>query len=90
MMGGHLLVIEDQGQQGFIQGILTKADYVFWIGLYKAGDGWIWVHGGHHNTSLFEIKGNTGSCVLANKVGYYSGICNLTYRFICQMEAVKI
>ncbi|XP_075071238.1 killer cell lectin-like receptor subfamily F member 2 isoform X2 [Mixophyes fleayi] len=91
MMGAHLLVIEDQGQQGFIHQILTQqTGDMFWIGLYHQGDGWRWVNGQHHNTNLFQLEVNSENCALMNNVGYHTGICNSTYRFICQREAVKI
>ncbi|XP_075071236.1 killer cell lectin-like receptor subfamily G member 1 isoform X2 [Mixophyes fleayi] len=81
IMGAHLLVIEDQGQQ---------TDDMFWIGLYHKGDGWRWVNSRHYNTSLFQLEVNSENCALMNEVGYHTGICNSTYRFICQREAVKI
>ncbi|XP_075071241.1 killer cell lectin-like receptor subfamily B member 1B allele B isoform X2 [Mixophyes fleayi] len=81
MMGAHLLVIEDQEPQ---------TDDMFWIGLYRAGDGWRWVNSRHYDTSLFQLEVNSGNCALMNKHGYYTGTCNSKNRFICQRKAVKI
>ncbi|XP_075071976.1 C-type lectin domain family 7 member A-like [Mixophyes fleayi] len=65
MMGAHLLVIEDREQEGFILSMLTQqAEVMFWIGLYHEGDGWRWVNGRHYNTSLFQLKVNSGNCAL--------------------------
>ncbi|XP_075071242.1 killer cell lectin-like receptor subfamily B member 1B allele B isoform X3 [Mixophyes fleayi] len=91
MMGAHLLVIEDQEPQVFKHQILTQqTDDMFWIGLYRAGDGWRWVNSRHYDTSLFQLEVNSGNCALMNKHGYYTGTCNSKNRFICQRKAVKI
>ncbi|XP_063819846.1 C-type lectin domain family 7 member A-like [Pseudophryne corroboree] len=91
MMGGHLLVIEDQGQQAFIHRTVTQqAGDKFWIGLHHEGDGWRWVNGRRYNRSLFQLKVISGNCVLVQNSGYYSENCNDTHTFICQRKAVKI
>ncbi|XP_063819391.1 killer cell lectin-like receptor subfamily B member 1B allele B [Pseudophryne corroboree] len=91
MMGGHLLVIEDQGQQEFIQRFVTEeARDMIWIGLYHEGDRWRWVNRRRYNTSLFQVKVISGNCVLVDIGGYYSENCNVTHTFICQRKTVMI
>ena len=43
--GGHLATITDEGEQRFIEKILTKkgSKHVFWLGGYLSGDSWIWI-----------------------------------------------
>ncbi|XP_075698818.1 killer cell lectin-like receptor subfamily B member 1C [Rhinoderma darwinii] len=91
MMGANLLVIKDQEQQDFIlRTIRQRVDDTYWIGLQRDGDDWRWVDGEHYNSSLLQIKTQSGRCVSMNRSGYYPSSCNSTYRWICLKKAVKI
>ncbi|XP_073451690.1 killer cell lectin-like receptor subfamily G member 1 isoform X1 [Aquarana catesbeiana] len=95
-MGAHLLVIEDRGQQEFINrsvgGQAEKAVAQFWIGLYRDGDGWRWVDGRLYNISLFQISTkSSGNCVRMHETsGYHKGDCQSKQNWICQKRALKI
>ncbi|XP_073451689.1 killer cell lectin-like receptor subfamily B member 1B allele B isoform X2 [Aquarana catesbeiana] len=91
-MGAHLLVIEDRGQQEFINGsIIQHTDGRFWIGLYRDGDGWRWVDGRLYNTGLFHLSGSSGDCVWWEAdSGYYRDRCQSKHSWICQKRSLKI
>ncbi|XP_077311750.1 killer cell lectin-like receptor subfamily B member 1B allele B [Lithobates pipiens] len=90
-MGADLLVIEDREQQEFINRS-SKANDVFWIGLYRDGDGWRWVDGRLYNTSLFQISGkSSGDCVWWEAgYKYNNDRCQFRYNWICQKRTLKI
>ncbi|XP_073451215.1 killer cell lectin-like receptor subfamily G member 1 isoform X2 [Aquarana catesbeiana] len=95
-MGAHLLVIEDWKQQELIKRFSRlqagQAKELFWIGLYRDGDGWRWVDGRLYNTSLFQISGeSTDSCVQIHATaGYRKDRCQSKHNWICQKRSLKI
>ncbi|XP_073451209.1 killer cell lectin-like receptor subfamily B member 1B allele B [Aquarana catesbeiana] len=92
-MGADLLVIEDQEQQEFINRSIKQQTYeMFWVGLYRDGDGWRWVDGRLYNTGLFQILGNSsGDCVWWEAdSGYYNDHCLSKHNRICQKRSLKI
>ncbi|XP_077310044.1 killer cell lectin-like receptor subfamily F member 2 [Lithobates pipiens] len=95
-LGADLLVIKDRGQEEFIKRFSRlqagQAMDMFWIGLYRDGDGWRWVDGHLYNTGLFQILGDTsGDCIQMHAtVGYYSDDCQSKQNWICQRRALKI
>ncbi|XP_073451216.1 killer cell lectin-like receptor subfamily G member 1 [Aquarana catesbeiana] len=92
-MGAHLLVIEDPEQQNFIdKSSKGQANDLFWIGLYRDGDGWRWVDGRLYNTGLFQISGgSSGNCITIRvRPAYYYDKCESKHNWICQKRALKI
>ncbi|XP_040178056.1 C-type lectin domain family 7 member A-like [Rana temporaria] len=92
-MGAHLLVIEDREQQEFInRSINQQTDIKFWMGLYRDGDGWRWVDGGHYDTSLLQISEEySGDCVWWEAdSGFDKDDCQYKHNCICQKRALKI
>ncbi|XP_040178034.1 killer cell lectin-like receptor subfamily B member 1B allele B [Rana temporaria] len=91
-MGAHLLVIEDREQEEFIRRSSKGPSYqVFWIGLYRDGDGWRWVDGRHYDTGLFQLSESSGNCTwLEAGAGYNKDHCQTKHNWICQKRALKI
>ncbi|XP_073451206.1 C-type lectin domain family 2 member D-like [Aquarana catesbeiana] len=91
-MGADLLIIEDQEQKEFIHRSIKGPSYqVFWIGLYRDGDGWRWVDGRLYNTSQFHLSGSSGDCVwMEADSGYNRDRCQSKHNWICQKRSLKI
>ncbi|XP_044155698.1 killer cell lectin-like receptor subfamily B member 1B allele B [Bufo gargarizans] len=90
-MGADLLVIKDQEQKEFIQiNLRDWREEIYWIGLHHDGDGWRWVDGEHYNSSLIQIKTQSGGCVSMTRSDYLQEDCRSTYRWICLKKAVRI
>lgn len=90
MMGAHLLVIEDWEQQLFINRTMKPTKEKFWIGLLPLANGWKWVNGQKFNASMLQIKlPSPGTCVVMDKMEFYSATCDSLREGICQKKAVK-
>ncbi|XP_044155967.1 killer cell lectin-like receptor subfamily B member 1C [Bufo gargarizans] len=92
MMGADLLVIKNQEQKEFIQRDLRqRGEKTYWIGLYHDGDGWRWVDGEHHNSSLIQMQTqSSGRCLSMTRADYYQENCSSTNRWLCLKKAVRI
>ncbi|KAM9684276.1 C-type lectin domain family 7 member A-like [Dama dama] len=83
--GSHLLKIEDEDEQEFIQSLVS---YFSWIGLSRKGivSPWKWEDGSLLQNKLnlqnSNINNNNCACVAANKV--VASVCTKRFFFICE------
>ncbi|KAM9683529.1 C-type lectin domain family 7 member A-like isoform 5-T5 [Dama dama] len=83
--GSHLLRIEDEDEQEFIQSLVS---YFSWIGLSRKGivSPWMWEDGSllQNKLNLWNSNINNNNCayVAANKVA--ASVCTKQFFFICE------
>ncbi|NXK23814.1 KRBBB protein, partial [Arenaria interpres] len=85
--GGELLMLEDQEELDFVNGILQKPTRYFWIGLL-AGKGWTWLNGSCLDQSRPRDEG--GSCGGIREGRISPERCSSAVQWICQKEATQL
>ncbi|XP_065420308.1 killer cell lectin-like receptor subfamily B member 1B allele C [Chrysemys picta bellii] len=89
----RMLVIQNQEEMDFIQGVIQDAGYV-WIGLKvtRPGGKWTWVDGSPLDPVRFSVSGSAegNSCGWIGDSRIQSETCGAEFRWICQKEAAVI
>ncbi|XP_062372512.1 CD209 antigen-like protein B [Sardina pilchardus] len=84
-MGGHLAIIESEGEQTYIKSRMQRWQQ-YWIGLHYLS-GWHWIDNTRPESGQFQSH-NRWECMLIAKSSWTTEKCYSKWQYICESKAI--